>query len=125
MIQRPSFHYRNHSGFAVINFKKFKKPVLTEVPQLEHPAEVEAFGHSGLLLTSMNHPITQAEDPQYELFDVSNPSNPTALATIHGVTQSMERPETGTVFMLSNNGLIVIRRPNVEQEYQLESTYTN
>jgi len=118
-------HYRNHSGFAVINFKKFKKPVLTEVPQLEHPAEVEAFGHSGLLLTSMNHPITQAEDPQYELFDVSNPSNPTALATIHGVTQSMERPETGTVFMLSNNGLIVIRRPNVEQEYQLESTYTN
>jgi hypothetical protein len=25
-------HYRDNSGFAVINFKKFKKPVLTEAP---------------------------------------------------------------------------------------------
>jgi hypothetical protein len=118
-------HYRDHSGFAVINFKKSKMPVLTEAPQFEHPSQAETFGHAGLLLTSMNHPITQAQDPQYELFDVSNPSNPTPLASVDGVTQRLDRPETGTIFMLGNNGLTVIRRPNVEQEYDLETNYTN
>jgi hypothetical protein len=118
-------HYRDHSGFAVINFKKSKTPVLTEAPQFEHPSQAETVGHAGLLLTSMNHPITQAQDPQYEIFDVSNPSNPTPLATVDGVTQRLDRPETGTIFMLSNNGLTVIRRPNVEQEYNLETNYTN
>jgi len=118
-------HYRDHSGFAVISFKKFKTPVLTEAPQFEHPSQAEAFGDDGLLLTSMNHHISQAEDPEYQLFDISNPSSPRALATIDGVTQRMERPETGTVFMLSNNGLTVIRRPNVEQEYQIETRTEN
>lgn len=118
-------HYRDHSGFAVINFKKSKEPVLAAAPQFEHPAQAETVGHAGLLLTSMNHPITQAEDPQYEIFDVSNPSNPTPLATVDGVTQRLDRPETGTIFMLSNNGLTVIRRPNVEREYDLETNYTN
>jgi len=118
-------HYRDHSGFAVINFKKSKEPVLTEAPKFEHPAQAETVGHAGLLLTSMNHPITQAQDPQYEIFDVSDASNPTPLATVDGVTQRLDRPETGTIFMLSNNGLTVIRRPNVEQEYDLETNYTN
>jgi len=118
-------HYRDHSGFAVINFKKSKMPMLTEAPQFEHPAQAEAFGHAGLLLTSMNHPIAQAQDPQYEIFDISNPSNPRPLATVDGVTQRLDRPETGTVFMLSDNGLTVIRRPSVEQEYNLETNYTN
>jgi hypothetical protein len=118
-------HYRDHSGFAVINFKKFKKPVLTEAPQFEHPAQAEAFGDGGLLMTSMNHPIAQAEDPDYQLFDISNPSSPRVLATIDGVTQRVERAETGTVFMLSNDGLTVIRRPSVEQEYQIETAVSN
>jgi hypothetical protein len=118
-------HYRDHSGFAVINFKKFKKPVLTEAPQFEHLSQAETIGHDGLLLTSMNHPIAQAEDPDYQLFDISNPSSPRALAMIDGVTQRMERPETGTVFMLSDKGLTVIRRPNVEQEYRIENTTEN
>ena len=118
-------HYRDHSGFAVINFKKSKKPVLTEAPQFEHPSQAEAVGRAGLLLTSMNHPINQAPDPQYEIFDVSNPSNPASIATVDGVTQRLDRPETGTIFMLSDNGLTVIRRPHVEQEYDLETNYTN
>jgi hypothetical protein len=118
-------HYRDHSGFAVINFKKFKAPVLTEAPQFEHPAEAEALGNAGLMLASMNHPITEAPDPKYEIFDMSNPSNPAVLATVDGVTQRMARPETGTVFMLNDSGLTVIRQPSVEQEYELETTYVN
>lgn len=117
--------YRDRSGFAIINFKKFKKPVLTEAPQFQHPAQTEALGHGGLLLASTTRPTAQAEDPQYQIFDTSSPSNPVALATVKGVQQRLARKETGTLFLLGNTGITVIRRPAVEEEYKIESTYVN
>ena len=117
--------YRDRSGFAVINFKKFKSPVLTEAPQLRHPAYAEPLGHDGLLLTSTNRATAQAEDPAYQLFDVSNPSRPAVLANVEGVRQRLERRETGTTFLLADSGLTLIRRPNVEHEYKIETTYVN
>jgi len=118
-------HYRDGSGFAVINFKKFKQPVLTAAPQLQHPANAEPLGSRALLVASSTHPMTQPEDPQYQVFDVSNPSNPAVLATIKGVQERLKRAETGTLFMLGDAGLTVIRRPNLEAEYKIESTYVN
>ena len=113
-------HYRDHSGFAVIDLKKFKRPVLTEAPQIRHPARVEALGNNGLLLASTTHPSPEAEDPEYEVFDMSDPSRPASLATFEGVKQRLERQETGTVFLLGNSGLTVIRRPGVEEDYAAE-----
>lgn len=112
--------YRDHSGFAVISFKKFKKPVLTEAPQFQHPADAEALGHSGLLLASMATSNTPAPDPQYEVIDISNPSKPRELATVPEVKQRLVRPETGTSFFLSKNGLTVVRRVSVEADYEAE-----
>jgi hypothetical protein len=117
--------YRDRSGFAVVNFKKFKSPVLTAAPQLRHPAYAEPLGHDGLLLTSTNRATPQAEDPAYQLFDVSNPSRPAVLANVEGVRQRLERRETGTTFLLADSGLTVIRRPNVEAEYKIETVYVN
>ena len=118
-------HYRDGSGFAVINFKKFKQPVLTAAPQLQHPANAEPLGSHALLVASSTHPMAQPEDPEYQVFDVSNPSNPAVLATIKGVHERLERAETGTLFLLGDAGLTVIRRPDVEAEYKIESTYVN
>ena len=112
--------YRDHSGFAVISFKKFKTPVLTEAPQFRHPAGVEAFGNNGLLLASTTRPSPEVEDPDYEIVDMSDPSKPASLATVEGVQQRLERQETGTLFMLGRSGLTVIRRPDVEEDYAAE-----
>ena len=112
--------YRDHSGFAVISFKKFKKPVLTEAPQFQHPADAEPLGHSGLLLVSRAISNTPAPDPQYEVIDISNPSKPTELATVPGVKQRLVRRETGTSFFLSNSGLTVVRRLSVEADHEAE-----
>jgi hypothetical protein len=57
--------------------------------------------------------------------DVSNPSKPATLATIYGVQERLERQDTGTVFLLGSNGLTVVRRPNVEQEYEIHQTQVN
>jgi hypothetical protein len=113
-------HYRNHSGFAVISFKDYKQPVLRAEPEYLHPASVEAYGSSAVLLVSSNKNNAQTQSPQYEILSISNPANPTPLATIKGVTQRLDRPATGTVFIMNNNGLTVVRCLAKENEHHLE-----
>jgi hypothetical protein len=113
-------HYRNHSGFAVIGLKNYRQPTLKGEPAYLHPSRVEPDGSSGLLLISGNRASAPARDPEYEVLSVSNPSNPTPLATIQGVVQRLDRPSTGTVFLLNDQGLTVVRCLAAEQEHQTE-----
>src|SRR6267142_2591084 len=113
--------YRNHSGFAVISFKNYKQPVLKSEPEYLHPASVEADGSSALLLVSANSASAPAREPEYEVVGISNPSNPTPLATITGVIQRLDRPSTGTVFLLNEQGLTVIRRLAAKNEHNIEN----
>jgi len=110
--------YRDHSGFAVISFKKSKHPVLVET-QWQYPARAETLGSNSLLLASTPTQSVPAPDPRYQVVDVSNPSKPATLATIEGVQERLERQDTGTVFLLGSNGLTVVRRPHVEEEYEI------
>jgi hypothetical protein len=96
--------YRDGSGFAVITFKKYKQPVLVAAPALPNLANIQAFGHNTLLFA---------------------PAKLKSLVAIHGLKQRLERPDTGTLFLLGSDGLTVIRRPSIEEQYQYESTYTN
>jgi len=111
--------YRDHSGFAVIDFKKYKKPVLVETPNWEYPARAEALGRDSLLLTSATAPSAPPQDPEYAVVDLSNSAKPATLATLGGVTERLERRETGTLFLLGSNGLTVVRRPRVEEDYKV------
>jgi hypothetical protein len=112
--------YRNHSGFAVISFKTYKQPVLKGEPEYLHPASVEPDGSSALLLVSANGATAPPREPDYEVLNISNPSSPTPLATISGVIQRLDRPQTGTVFLLNDQGLTVIRRLAAEREHKIE-----
>jgi hypothetical protein len=112
--------YRNHSGFAVISFKNYKQPVLKGEPEYLHPASVEPDGSSALLLVSANGATAPPREPDYEVLNISNPSSPTPLATISGVIQRLDRPQTGTVFLLNDQGLTVIRRLAAEREHKIE-----
>jgi hypothetical protein len=117
--------FRDRSGFAIVNFRKYKQPVLITTAGLLNPASIQPFGQHTLLLTSANGAVTPAQDSQYQFVDVWNPSKPTSLVILQGVRQRLDRPDTGTLFLLSNEGLTVIRHPSMEEEYQLEMNQTN
>ncbi|MCU1244021.1 MAG: hypothetical protein JWO71_4747 [Candidatus Acidoferrum typicum] len=113
--------YRDHSGFAVISLKNYKQPMLKNEPEYLHPASVQPDGSSGILLVSANRASTPAREPEYEVLSISNPSSPAPLATISGVIQRLDRPSTGTVFLLNDQGLTVVRRLGAEQEHKIEN----
>ena len=110
--------YRDGSGFAVISFKNYKKPVLKDEPEYLHPASAETYGMHGLLLESAGQPSAPGQGPQYEVLSVSNSTAPEPLATIHNVKQRVDRPQTGTIFLLSDDGLTVVRCLSTEREYE-------
>ena len=116
--------YRNHSGFAVISFKNYKEPLLKSEPSYLHPARVQPDGSGGLLLVSGGSggsgASAPAREPEYEVLSISNPSSPTPLATVPGVIQRLDRPSTGTVFLLNDQGLTVVRCLAAEQEHKTE-----
>ena len=115
-------HYRNHAGFAVIGLKNYRQPVLKAEPEYLHPASVENDGSNGLLLVTANRQSASTpQDPQYEVVNVSNPSNPTPVATVSGVIQRLDRPLTGTVFLLNEQGLTVVRCLAKEQEHSISN----
>jgi hypothetical protein len=114
--------YRDHSGFAVLGFRKYNHPTLAPASQRAFASSVENLGETGLLLTSTANIGTQAVTAfrTYDVLDTSHPSHPVTLATVDGVVQRISRDETGTSFLLSRKGVTMVRRPRVEEEYAIQ-----
>ncbi len=121
--------FRHTSGFGLISFKKCKHPVLAQDSQLASAGSVEELGATGLLFTSANaFAVPHSTIPrEYNVVDTTHASSPVLLATVSGVTQRLSRDETGTLFLLSDNGVTVVRRPRVEEDYaaQVRATEGN
>lgn len=112
-------HYRNHSGFATISFKNYKEPVLTAEPGYLHPAKVQPDGTDAFLLVSAGS-TTSAPTQEPQSYEVISVSGLTPLATVKGVIQRVDRPGTGTIFLLNEQGVTVVRSLAAEEEHQTE-----
>jgi len=117
---RTLIHYRDHSGYAVISFKNFKQPVLTPEPEYLHPSTGQTDGSSALLLVSSSGASAPPRASENEILSISNSSGSAPLATVQGVIQRVDRPETGTIFLLNDQGVTVVRRLAAEREHQTE-----
>jgi hypothetical protein len=109
-------HYRNESGFATLNVHKIARPVITPLPALQLSRNTEVIDNTGLLASATNtesQPVVAPRD--YEVVDTTDPSHPVLVATVSSVKQTLSNQNTGTQFLLSHEGVTVIRRPQVEQ----------
>lgn len=112
--------FKNNQGVAVLDLHKAKAPVLKSVQGLQYSGYAEPLGESTFMVTN-NAPMNAARvSRDYQIVDASNPANPVLLYTADLVTRTITRDETGTTFLLGQNGLTIIRRPRVEMEYQAE-----
>jgi hypothetical protein len=117
--------FRDHPGFAVMNFKNPKNPELTTSSALAQGDLVQAINVHGLLMTSVGQPACGESPQDYNIVDSSHPQAPRVLDTVRNVQKTLVRAETGTTFLLGEDGLTVVRRPTQEATFLAESTYTN
>ena len=116
-------HYRNESGFATLNVHKIARPVITPLPALELSHNAAVIDNAGLLVSATNTESQPVAAPRnYEVVDTTNPSHPVLVATVLRVKQTFSNQNTGTQFLLSHEGVTVVRRPQVEQDYATQQS---
>jgi hypothetical protein len=117
--------FRNEQGIGVLDLRKPKDPVLKMIDNLQLLGRTESLDGTAFLATE-GQAMSDSEVPQdYQVVDTSNPANPSVLFTVKKVSGEIARDETGTTFLLGADGLTIIRRPRVEEQYKTAESYTN
>ena len=110
--------FRDSQQEAVLYLRKTKKPVLQMISTVTHLGPAETLGQSALLVTTQSHQYAPAVARDYHVIDITAPV-PTQLATVKDVKHRATNDETGTTFLLGSDGLTVVRRLPVEEEYKM------
>jgi hypothetical protein len=110
--------FRDSRGMAILDLKHARLPMLNKVNGLQSSGPAEPLGETAFL-TGSTYLIEQPEQPRdYQVVDSSHPNLPVLLDTVRLVNCKLAREETGTLFLLGSEGLTIIRRPQVELQYQ-------
>jgi hypothetical protein len=117
--------YRNNLGYAILDLRKPKTPSLATIDVPKQATSVEPLGDKALMVIDELAPEYEVVGHDYQVIDASDPRFPKRLATIRLVRQKIEDNDTGTVFLLGADGLTVLRRPHLENEYRALSRSGN
>jgi hypothetical protein len=109
--------FRDGSGTAVLDFRDPKAPRLAVIGGPSNP--VTLLGGSGYLAASLAAgPAVPSQPRDLQLVEIEN--SPRLLNTFPGVTKQVGRAETGTIFLLGQGKVTVIRRLDTERQYEVE-----
>jgi hypothetical protein len=110
--------FRDNQQLAVIDLHKAKSPTLKIVNALDE-GHTETSGATGFLIVNEPYKGVTAVAHDYQVVDTSNPAGPTPIATIKQVKHTIVDQQTGTTYMLGSDGLTVVRRPRIENDYEI------
>jgi hypothetical protein len=111
--------FRDNKSVAVLDLHKVKAPTLHMINALAEGGATESLGDSGFLMVNEPYNYVRATPRDYQVVDISSPSEPTLLATVAQVKHKVVNNDTGTTFLLGSEGLTVIRRCSVENDYKV------
>ncbi len=112
--------FRNGAGVAVLDLHHPTAPELKTISGMNQAGHTEAIGDTGFLMVNEPYIFINPVARNYQVVDTSSPADPALLATVTLVKQQVSNDQTGTLFLLGNQGLTVVRRPQVEEERRLE-----
>ena len=111
--------FRNGQGDALLDLQKVESPSIETVQGLDLQGSTQRLGADGFIVADQPNGRSDATDPNYQVVDSSNPSHPTLVGDVNNVLEKITDNETGTTFLLTAEGLYVVRRPAIEQEYEI------
>jgi hypothetical protein len=119
--------FRRDQGNAVLDLHKAKVPVLKTPQGLTLKGAAMPLGNDGLTVSSRvvaNSQVTR--DYQVQVINAANSPERNLVPNVKGVREEITKYDTGTTFLLTDDGLFLIRRPVKEMEKTLRDLdYTN
>jgi hypothetical protein len=117
--------YRDGKGVAVLDLHAAKKPTVKVISGLSESGSTQALGEGAFLMIDEPYNYVRAVPRDYQVMDISSPSDPSLLTTVKEVKHQVVNGDTGTTFLLGSEGLTVIRRVDVENDYKTSQRQTS
>jgi hypothetical protein len=119
--------FRKSQGNAVLDLHRPKVPVLRTPQGLTLKGAAMPPGDDGLAVSSRVVADSQVtRDYQVQVINTANSSELNRVPNVKGVREELTNSDTGTTFLLTDDGLFLIRRPVNETEKTLRALdYTN
>lgn len=109
--------FRDGTGVGVLDLSKASHPSLRLVSALMDPGQTQSLGETGYLGVNEPYHYVRATPRDYQVVDISTPDAPTLLTTVRLVKHQVVNNDLGTTFLLGSDGLTVVRRISVENDY--------
>jgi hypothetical protein len=110
--------FRDGKGVAVLDLHNVKTPSLRMISGLSESGSTQSLGETGFLMVDEPYNYVRATPRDYQVVDISLPSQPVLLTTVKEVRHQVVKDDTGTTFLLGSEGLTVVRRTSVENDYK-------
>ncbi len=121
---RPELvRFRDSGELAELDLREPESPTLKIANTLGEPGHTESLGQTSLVMINGHYRYVGGVAHDYHLMEVSDPAHPAPVATIKQVKHKVVNEETGTTYLLGSDGLTVVRRPRVEEDYKVEKIY--
>jgi hypothetical protein len=112
--------FRDDRGSAVLDLRKDRTPTLKRSQGLTLQGPVSPLGDDGFTVSAQAVTLHQTTDSQltrdYQVIDTSSSSEPNRVLDVKDVREELIKQDTGTTFLLTDEGLYVVRRPVVESD---------
>jgi hypothetical protein len=109
--------YRQTREEAVLDLRDALHPSLTAVARQSFQGSIKRLGNDGVTVSRQADASPDASGPAFDtaIIDTSRPQAVMNRYEVHAVRQELTNDVTGTTFLLSDDGLYLIRRLAVER----------
>jgi hypothetical protein len=105
-------------GEAVLDLHNAKHPTIKMIPGLTFQGSAEYLGDDAFMISNQASVEADAKVVDYQVVETADSREPNHVYEVKQVRQEITNDKTGTTFLLTPDGLYVIRRPAVEEEYK-------
>jgi len=117
--------FRQGQGEAVLNFHKVRVPTIEVVQGLKWQGSMERLGDDGFILVNQANVQSASNVRDYQVVEMANSQEPSRVFDVEQVREEITNDETGTTFLLTADGLYLIRRPTVEENFKTQMDQMN
>lgn len=113
--------FREGQGEAALDLRKVWAPAIRMVQGLSLNGRTERLGSDGFIVTSQ----MEGSASEYQVVETANSRGAGRVFDVKDVRGEITNDGTGTTFLLTGEGLYLIRRPVVEEESRLHENQLN
>jgi len=109
----------------VLDFHKVRVPTIKVVQGLKLQGSMDRLGDDGFIIVNQVNVQSASNVRDYQVVETANSQEPNRVFDVEQVREEITNDDTGTTFLLTADGLYLIRRPAEEEDFKTQMDQMN